>query len=276
MAGALSFFSILSLIPIFIIGINSIGKFLGIQEAQSKILDHIHVLFSDHMAGAVDTVIGGAQTSGSEVASLLSALMLIYVSTLVFQQFQNSLKAIWKVPVESTTFIRQFFKIRLNAFLMLCVVGLIFFLSMFYEVGIQFVQTHLQQWFPNVEKLQLSKYPTYVFSIPLYTFFLALIFKYVAPVKIGLGDVWLGAFLTALLLYMGRFLLTYYFRLSLLITLYGAAGSILIILLWVYYSAQMFLLGAEFTYVYTHQLGSLKELATLKIWNKKTDPNLTA
>ncbi|OVE77036.1 hypothetical protein BVX98_03840 [bacterium F11] len=256
LAGALSFFAVFSLVPILVITIAIAGQFLGEQQAQQEIYRQATILFNPQAAHAIKSLLAGATKSSAGIASFFSGVLLIFISIRVFSQLQDALKIIWRVKEKKIGLIKSALKKRFLSFLMLIGVGLFLFLALLLDISLQLFSSSVNQWMPEIDKLLLLRFSSVVASLIVFTILCAMVYRFGPRTNVQWKDVWFGAVTASFLLLVSRYLLTFYFRWSNIITLYGAAGSIIVILLWIYFSAQIFLFGAELTWAYAYRFGS--------------------
>lgn len=257
LAAALSFFTVFSIIPILILAIALLGHILGEERAQQEIIKQLAVNFGPQAANSVRNLLGEAQASGAGVASLFSGVLLFVVGSRVFLQLQKALNLVWRVEqTKPRGVIKNILLKRLISFAMVIGVGLFIFAFFFVDVTLQTLSSSLGSAFPQIQGLPFWKLASYGGSLTLFTLLFAVLYKYVPEARVSWRDVWVGALVTSVLIASSRYLLTLYFRLSNVSSLYGAVGSMIIFLLWIYYTAQIFLFGAEFTWIYANRFGS--------------------
>lgn len=204
----------------------------------------------------------GAQKSGVGLASALSGVLLLFISLRVFSQIQDTLNIIWKVEKKTGQILKRALKGRLISLVMLVAAGVLLLSLFLVDTVLQIIGSYVIQYFPNLKNIFTWRVSSFFPSFLTFSLLLSLIYRYVPHTRIAWRDVWAGSLLTSLLLLLSRFLLTFYFRYSHITSLYGAAGSIIVLLLWIYISAQIFLFGAEFCWVFAHQFGSRNSLKT--------------
>lgn len=252
LAAALAFYTAISIAPLLVLVIAVVGFFLGEEAAQGQLVGQLRSLMGEQAAQFTETAIANANkpTTGS-IASLLSIAVLLWGSTNVFAQLQNSLNAIWNVSAKPGGGIWTVIRTRLLSFGMVLGLGFLLLVSLFLSTVLTAMTTSFSQFLPGVDWLwQLLNYAV---SLGVMALLFALIFKVLPDVQVAWKDVWIGAALTAVLFTIGQFALGLY--LSNQGSAYGVAGSLAVFLLWVYYSAQILFFGAEFTQVYATQYG---------------------
>lgn len=256
LAAALAYYTIFSLAPLLVILLAIAGAILGPRAAAGQIYDQVRGAVGPEAAQMIETMIeSAARPTQGWIASLLGAATLLLGAAGLFGQLQASLNIIWEVPPAAGKGIWRTIRERLAAFLLVGVAALILLLSLVASAGIaagaRFLDAYLPVPGPALEGLDLG------ISFLIITVLFALIYRVLPDVRIGWRDVWLGAAVTAFLFVLGKFLLGLYLGLGTVGSTYGAAGSLVVLLVWLYYSAQILLLGAEFTRVYAVRRGSL-------------------
>jgi len=251
---ALAYYTIFSLAPLLIIIIAIGGVLFGREAAQGRIMDQVGGLIGPQGAAAITAMIEQASQPASGIfASTMSIAAMILGATGVFGELQSGLNEIWRVPPTSTGW-RGLLKHRLTSFTL--VLGLGFLLLVSLVIGA--LLSALDTWFAmHLPILQVFLYLVHVVvSFTVVTVLFAMIFKMLPDAKITWGDVAVGATTTSLLFTVGQFAIGLYLGRSTVGSVYGAAGSLVVILVWVYYSSQILFFGAEFTHVYACRFGS--------------------
>ncbi len=254
LGAALAFYTIFSLAPILIIIVAIVGFFLGKESVHTYILGELSKFVGQQNAEYVMNTINSSYQAGSGLNATIVAIILILIgATTVFMMLKNALNTMWGAKRGSSR-ILQSLKDRIMSFLIVLLVGAFLFLSM------------VMSWLSSAANVYLSNYINipfnlhgwlnYIISIILLSLLFALLYKVLPDVEISWGDVWMGGAITAILFTLGRFLLGLYLARSTVSSAYGAAGSLVVLLLWVYYSAQIIFLGAEFTQVYAKKYGA--------------------
>ncbi|MEM8808156.1 MAG: YihY/virulence factor BrkB family protein [Cyanobacteria bacterium P01_G01_bin.38] len=257
LAAALAYYTMFSLAPLLVIVIAIAGFFFDKAAVQAQLTQQIQSLVGSEGAAFAQTALENANTPGestSLIASLISVVLLLIGATGVFGQLQESLNVVWNVEAKPGNAAQGFVRKRLLSFAMLLTIGFLLMVSLVLSAGLAALSTYLSGLLPGIDALwQLLNI---VLSLAIVTVMFALLYKYVPDVKINWDDVWIGSFITALLFTVGKFLLGLYLGNSGFSSTYGAAGSVIIILAWVYYSAQILFFGAELTQVYARRYGS--------------------
>ncbi len=267
---AIAYYTIFSLPSILIIIIRLAGILLGEENVKNELLNQIEFIIGNQSKGEVARMIEGIQQDvHSFWATLLSLGTLIFAATGTFYTLQDSIHTMWKIDPKVKG---SFFKLildRLVSFAMVVTMGFILLVSMVLETIILAAKNFISKQFLTVTDFLHTKLPEYadftpylislvnlihiidiLFMLFVITSVFALLFKFLPHALVRWRDVWVGALFTSLLFTLGKYVLGWYLGSTDLTSTYGAAGDILLILLWVYYSSQIILIGAEFVYVY--------------------------
>jgi membrane protein len=255
LGAALAFYTLFSIAPILVIAMAVAGSVFGPNAAETRVLGEMRELLGDAGANAVQGLLASAHQSGLKgIAAAIGIVTLLVGATSVFGELQNTLDYIWKSPKKTSVAWWRILRSRILSVGLILGVGFLLMVSLVVSAALAalgaWLGTFLVQWSVILPALDL------VLSLGLTTILFAMIYKYVPREDIAWGDVWIGGLVTACLFTVGKLLIGLYLGRSSLSSAYGAAGSIMVLLLWIYYSAQIFLLGAEFTHVFTYALGS--------------------
>jgi membrane protein len=259
LAAALTYYTVFSLAPMLIIAIAVAGLIWQRQAVQDQVLSQIQGLVGEQGRTFVSGLLDSASKPAQGVlATIVGLVTLIFGALGVFNELHNSLNTVWDVPEKKISGMWQSSKeIVINRFLsftMILGVGFMLLVSLVVSTGITAFGNWIGALLPFHEViLQIINL---VVSIGIITVLFALIFKVLPDAEIVWKDVWVGAFVTAILFSIGKTLIGLYLGSSAVGTTFGAAGSLVLLLLWIYYSAQILFFGAEFTQVYANQLGS--------------------
>ena len=254
LGAALAYYTVFSLVPFLVVVIALIGLVLGQEAAQSAILSHIATLVGDQSAAAIKDMIQRAdQPSTGLVATGLAVVTLLFGASGVFGQLQDALNTVWGVEPKEGRGVWGFIKDRFLSFVAVLGTGFLLLVSLILSSAL----AAFGKWFSGLLPLPeaLLHLFNFVLSFVVVTGLFALIFKVLPDARVAWRDVWVGALLTAALFTIGKYALGLYLGKSNVASAYGAAGSLVLILVWVYYSAQILLYGAEFTQVYANRLG---------------------
>jgi membrane protein len=254
LGAALAFYTIFSLAPILIIIVAVVGFILGKESVHAYILGELSKFVGQVNAEYVMNTINHSYQAGSGLRATIAAILLMLVgATTVCMMLKNALNTIWGVKSGSSGVLHALMD-RAMSLLIVLLAGAFLFLSMIMSSVISAASIYLSNYI-NIP-LNLLSWLNYIISLVLLSLLFALLYKALPDVEISWGDVWIGGAITALLFNLGRFLLGLYLARSTVSSAYGAAGSLVVLLLWVYYSAQIIFLGAEFTQVYAKKYGS--------------------
>ncbi len=262
LAAALAYYTVFSLAPLVVISIAIAGVVFGENAARGEVVRQVEGLIGRAGAETVQTIIQNTHEGSSNLfATLVGLITLIIGATAVFGQLQDALNLIWGVPQQPAGHQRSRWSGVLNiirrrfiSFLMMLGTGFLLLVSLIASAGLALLGNFVENLVPGFGFLTQSL--TFIISLGVVTLLLAVMYKVVPDAPVAWGDVSLGAALTALLFTFGKLVIGLYLGNSGVASPYGAAGSIIVILIWVYYSAQIIFLGAEFTQVYARRYGS--------------------
>ena len=255
LGAALAFYTVFSLAPLLLFGIAIAGLVFGEEAAEGQIFGQIRDLVGEGSAKTIQAILENVRKpSTGVIATCIAAVTLFFGATGVFAQVQESLNIIWGVKTNQQSGIVQFLKSRFLSFLAVLGSGFLLLASLVLSAGLAAIGDGLESFLPGPEFLiQLMNV---LISFGAITLLFAMIYKILPDVSIRWSDVWIGAGMTSLLFTIGKLLIGLYLGKSEVGLVYGAAGSLIVILLWVYYASQIFLFGAEFTAVYASSHGS--------------------
>ena len=250
MGAALAYFTLFSMAPVLLIAIAVAGLVFGREASQNQIIGLIEDVVGAQSAGAIQAIIESAgQTPDSGFfATAIGMIFLLLGAAGVVGQLQDSLNTIWRVVPEAGRGIIGFLQDRLVSYSMVLSVGFLLLVSLVLSALLSAVSRIVGGFLPI--EAATAHILDIVISFAFITLLFAVIYKYVPNVRIAWGDVWIGAATAALLFSFGKFLIGFYLGHSTVTSIYGAAGSLVTLLLWVYYSSLMFFFGAELTQVY--------------------------
>ena len=256
MGAAISYYTVFSLAPLLVIVVAIAGAVFGREAVQGVIVAQLSGLMGKQGASMVQGLLASASdTDRGLVAGLVSGVLLLVGATTVFAELQNALDRIWHVPEsQKPSGVWGILRARLLSFGL--ILGLVFLLmvSLAVSAGLAAFSSWTGQLMPGSEALLQAI--NMAISLGFTTVLFAMIYKLMPSLPIAWRDVWVGAFTTALLFEAGKLLIGLYIGKSNMTEAYAAAGSLVALLAWVYYAAQIFLLGAEFTKVYADEHGS--------------------
>lgn len=243
-AAALAFFTLFSIAPVMIVAVAVTGLILGGAAAEGRLLTQLTEMIGPEAAGFVETAVLSIQLdAGGWLPTLIGVIAILIGATTVFAQMQQSLNVVWDVvPKPSRSGLYIMLKNRLLSLTIVLSIGFILLMSLLLSVVLQAVLSFADQWIPlgsaAVFWLELG------FSLAVMTVLFAAIFKILPDVRLRWSDVWFGALITALLFFLGRVLMARYLTSLAIASAYGAAGSMVLFLIWVQYSSLTLLVGA--------------------------------
>lgn len=255
LGAALSYYTLFSLAPILIVAISIAGLAFGAEAVRGEIVGQIDGLVGHDGAKAVQAMLEGASKPSSSVpATIIGVITFFLGATGAFLELQTALNAIWRVkPKVSGSFLRALIIDRLTSFGLVVGVGFLMLTSLLVSAGLAALHTYMGETFPGGAVLWEGI--NVVVSLAVISVLFAMVYKVLPDVELGWRDVWVGGLVTAGLWTVGKFLIGLYLGTSTFASSYGAAGSVIVLLIWVYYSAQIILLGAEFTREYVKVFG---------------------
>jgi len=260
MGAALSYYTVFSLAPVLLIVVSVAGLVFGEEAARGEVFAQIAGLVGDEPARTIEQMLNHLRKPERGVVStVVGVIALLIGATTVFGELQDDLDRIWRAPArEGASGLWGLLRARLLSFGMILGIAFLLMVSLVLSAAI----AALGKWWGGVfgEREALLQLVNQLVGLLMTTVVFALIYKVMPRVKVRWHDVWLGALTTAVLFSVGKFLIGLYIGKSGVASGFGAAGSIAIVFVWVYYSAQIFLLGAEFTWVYAKTFGSMRAL----------------
>jgi membrane protein len=260
MGAALAYYTLFSIAPLLLIVISTAGLVFGEQAVRGEIFDQLRDLMGDQGAQAVQSLLESvSQPEESVAGTIVGTILLLVGATTVLGELQDAFDRIWRAPAKEEAGWWKVLRGRLLSFGIILGIGFLLIVSLVFSAALAALGKWWGPYFPGLEVLAASV--NFVFSFALMTAMFAMLYKFMPRVKIAWKDVWAGATVTALLFAVGKLLIGLYIGKSAISSGFGAAGSLVVVLVWVYYSAQIFLLGAEFTRIYSHAHGSRKEQA---------------
>ena len=255
LAAALAYYAVISLAPLLILLITITALAFGKEAAQGRIAAQIQGLVGAQSAQILEEIIAHANKPGTGLlASAVAMITLLAGASGVFGALQDGLNTIWEVEPKPGRGIMGIIKDRFLSLSMVLGVGFLLLISLVLSAAL----TALGDWMGGLLPLPafVLQVLNFIVSFAVITLLFALIYKILPDVEINWSDVWIGAALTSLLFTIGKLLIGLYLGRGSVGSAYGAAGSLIVILIWVYYSAQILFFGAEFTQVYADAYGS--------------------
>lgn len=255
LAAALAYYTVFSLAPLLVISVAVASLVLSEETIQNNLTGLVERNVSLETAEIVRGIIDSADLATSGViATTISIILGLVGATGVFGQLRRALNTVWGVPIDTTQGIMAEVRTRLLAFAMVLIIGFLLLLSVLVSTTVAGMNRYLAAIMPDIGPFL----PTVdlVVSLVTTTLLFAALFKILPDVGIAWRDVWLGAMVTAVLFTLGKYLIYLFLTQVRIGAVYGTAGSLIVILAWIYYSAWIFLYGAEFTQVYANRYGS--------------------
>jgi membrane protein len=254
LAAALAYYTVFAIAPILIIAISIASIFFS--GAEEQIIAQVSGLIGPQAGDAIKTMIQNRETNNSSnlLATVIGLVTLLVAATGLFGELQDSLNTIWEVQPKPNQGILATLKNRFFSFTMVLGVGFLLLVSLVISTALSALGNAFGG--PPESQTIVWKAINFVISFGVTTLLFALIYKVIPDVKIAWSDVWIGAVATAVLFTLGKFLIARYLATESTASTYGAAGALVLLLIWVYYSAQILFLGAEFTQVYAKAYGS--------------------
>jgi len=259
LSAALAYYTIFSLAPMLAIVIAITGLIWETEAVQTQILSQVRDLIGPEGADFVATLITNRGSPAEGIVALFIGIITLLFGALgVFNELHTSLNLIWNIKVEKTKgFLQSIKKLLIDRFLsfaMILAIGFLLLVSLVVTAALSATQATISDAFPLSEFfLQIVNF---AISVGVITLLFALMFKFLPDAEIAWHDAWIGAFITSLLFSLGKAAIGIYLGNSAVGSTFGAAGSLVLLLLWIYYSAQILFFGAEFTQVYASKYGS--------------------
>ncbi len=254
MAGAMAFYTLFSLTPVVVIAVAVAGSFVGREAALEGVLDQVEFLIGTAGREAIQLLVKHApEREVSLAATMIGVATMFFGATGVFTELQDSLDTIWEVQPKPGLGIIPMIRDRFLSFAMVLVIGFLLLVSLMTSALLAAITSRFTGFVPP--EWQIVQVSNFVVSFLVITFLFALIYKVLPDAHVPWRDVWLGAAFTAIMFTVGKSLFGLYLGHSSIGSSYGAAGSLVIVVLWTYYSALILLFGAELTFVQSRLRG---------------------
>lgn len=255
LSAVVAYYAVLSMPGLLVIIVNLVGSVWGVEIVQGRLTNEISSALGSDAADAIKSMMIETQNDNkSTLATILGIATLIFGATGVFYHLQLSLNHIWKVSSgNSMTFLKMLWS-RARSFAFILAIGFLLLISFLFTTAISVLNEYIKRQLPDLI-VYIAFILDFLVSTGIITVLFAMIFKYLPDAKIRWKTVWIGALITSVLFVLGKFLLGLYFGEANPGSTYGAAGTIVLILLWVSYSCMILFFGAQFTWVYAKRYG---------------------
>ncbi|NUQ72190.1 MAG: YihY/virulence factor BrkB family protein [Polyangiaceae bacterium] len=255
LGAALAYYTLFSLAPMLVVAIAIAGFVFGEEAARGEIFVQLQTLIGAEGAKLVESLLQSvSKPSHGLLATVLGVFTFILGATTAFVELQSALNTVWEVQPKPGRGVKGLLRDRVLSFGMLLGIGFLLLVSLAVSAALSAFSTFMGNRVPGF--YYFAQLMNFVLSIGVQTVLFAMMYKFLPDVKLAWRDVWVGAFSTSVLFTLGKFLLGFYIGSSSVTSGYGAAGSVAVLLLWVYYSTQILLLGAEFTQIYAERFGA--------------------
>ena len=261
MGAALAFYTLFSIAPLLLIVVSIAGLVFGEEAARGEIFGQLAGLMGEEGARTLQALLQNVgKPAQGIVATVVGAATMLIGAMTVFVELQSALDRIWRAPAaRAASGIFKLLRTRLLSFGIILGLGFLLMVSLVLSAALAALGKWWAPWFGTWAVL--AEGLNVLLGLALVTLGFALIYKVVPRVRVEWRDVWIGAAVTSLLFAVGKFAIGFYLGRATFASGFGAAASLVVVLVWMYYSAQIFLMGAEFTWVYAHAYGSLSERA---------------
>jgi len=255
LSAAIAYYTVFSIAPLIVIIIALLGWFFGKETVQGEIVREFGGLIGSEGAAAIESVVKSADQSKTGLVASIASFILVMVGAVgVFNELKNALNTVWEVTPKPGRPWWTVIRTRLVTFSIIPVIGFLLAVSLFVTAAVNFLTDYVEGLFKGLGFLVQAT--NFILSIGIITVLFAMVYKILPDVKTRWSDVWVGAFITAILFTIGEFAISFYLGKSTAASVFGAAGSLVVLLAWVYYSAQIVFFGAELTQVYANRFGS--------------------
>ena len=252
LAGTTAYFAIFAMAPIVIIIISLAGLIMGKQEISTQVYDQLNTLIGNQGTEYIKSLVENYNSRDQNmIGTIIGVVVFLITSTTFFTVLQNSINHVWRVKAKPRHNILKALKDRLLSFGLILSMGFLLLVSMLIEAAISFLKDYMDKIFPGVEVI-LIDVTNILLTVAILTLIFALIFRFLPDAVVKWKVTWIGALITAVLFEGGRALIGLFLGNSNIGLMYGAAGSLVVILLWVFYSSLIFFFGAEITQQYAN------------------------
>jgi len=254
LSAALAYYAIFSIGPLLAIVVGLAGLAFGNEHVSHQIHQSLQGMLGENSAKTIDSMMTARSHSKSLLTTIIGVVALLFGAAGVFGQLQDSLNTIWEVKAKPGAGIWGLVRQRFLSFSMILGIGFLLLVSLALSTALGALAGMLNNMIPMGDLVAHAI--DFIVSFGVVTLLFAMIFKYLPDVRIPWSKVWIGAIVTALLFTLGKYLLGLYLGRASTSSAYGAAGSVIVILMWVYYASVIVLAGAEFTQVYAKRTGA--------------------
>ncbi|HLM73241.1 MAG TPA: YihY/virulence factor BrkB family protein [Polyangiaceae bacterium] len=254
LGAALAYYTLFSLAPMLVVAIGVAGLVFGEEAARGEMFGQLQALLGAEGAKLVESLLQSvSKPSHGIIATVIGLVTFMLGATTAFVELQSSLNTVWEVQPKPGRGVKGLLHDRILSFGMLLGIGFLLLTSLVVSAGLSAFSTFMGDRVPGF--YYFAQLLNLVLSLAVQTVLFAMMYKLLPDVKVAWRDVWVGSFVTSVLFTLGKFLLGFYIGSSSVTSGYGAAGSVAVLLLWVYYSTQILLLGAEFTQIWAERFG---------------------
>jgi membrane protein len=256
LGAAMAYYTALSLSPLLLAVVAIAGLAFGAEAARGEIVAQFRDTIGTEAAAFVEQlVLKSASTTNGILATVVALAILFFGASGVFAELQSALNTVWKVPGrKSEGGILNTLKERLLSFSLVCGAAFLLLVSLVVTALLAGINSRIAGWMPGMDRL--AEVINFALNFVLTAALFAMMFKWLPEIRLAWRDVWIGATVTAALFSVGRYLIGVYLGRAAVGSTYGAAGAFVVLLVWLYYSTQIFLFGAELTFVYAQRFGS--------------------
>lgn len=256
LGAALAYYTVFSFAPIIVVATTIAGYFYGREAISGQLDNELAGLLGQEAAASLQQIVSNAYVSGDSLwGTIVGVGTLIFATTGVFTNLKISMNRIWEIKPVPTNGIVAFIKTKVLSFSFVVGLGFLLMITLILNALVIGFMDKLAQYIPTLGPIMLSV-TTWVFSTGVTAVIFALLFRFLPDARARWKDIWIGAFFTAFLFGIGRFLIGFYIGNSNFSSTYGAAGALITLLLWTYYNSQILFLGAEFTQTWARWRGN--------------------
>jgi len=263
MGAALAFYALFSMAPLLLLVISIASMVVDVRSAHDAVVGPLAGMLGERGAAAVDALLQAAdERGGGGISAAIGLATLILGATSVLAQLRKNLDMIWRVPPQSGRAWRKLVGPRIAAFSLVLAIGFLLLVSLVASAVVSVLGSAWASVFPGAGLL--LRVLEFLVSLALAAVLFAMVYKILPSVRIPWRDVWFGAIATSALFWLGKWLIGLYIAKSAVASPFGAAGTLVVVMVWVYYSAQVFFLGAELTCAYAERRASAREAEATK------------